>query len=78
LRYYRHTGALARLCGEDDGALLAAALSPHVQDRHRENIRDAIARGIFGSPTYFVRGDMFYGQDRLEMVARAIEKPFDP
>jgi len=70
--------ALARLCGEDDGALLAAALSPHVQDRHRENTRDAIARGIFGSPTYFVRGDMFYGQDRLEMVARAIKKPFDP
>jgi 2-hydroxychromene-2-carboxylate isomerase len=42
------------------------------------NTAEAIARGIFGSPTYFVRGDMFYGQDRLEMLERAISRPFDP
>jgi 2-hydroxychromene-2-carboxylate isomerase len=65
-------------CGEDGDALLAAALSPQVQARHDANTAEAIARNIFGSPTYFVRGDMFYGQDRLEMLAHAIEKPFDP
>ena len=42
------------------------------------NIRDpqAIDRSVFGSPTYFVDGDMFYGQDHLEMVERALERPF--
>jgi 2-hydroxychromene-2-carboxylate isomerase len=37
---------------------------------------EAIARGVFGSPTYVVDGDMFYGQDRLELVERALERPF--
>ena len=37
---------------------------------------EAIARSVFGSPTYFVDGDMFYGQDRLELVERALRQPF--
>ena len=31
---------------------------------------------IFGSPTYIVDGDPFYGQDHLGLVERAIQKPF--
>ena len=31
---------------------------------------------MFGSPTYVVDGDMFYGQDRLEIVARALDRPY--
>jgi 2-hydroxychromene-2-carboxylate isomerase len=31
---------------------------------------------VFGSPTYFVDGDMFYGQDRLEMIERALGQPY--
>jgi 2-hydroxychromene-2-carboxylate isomerase len=31
---------------------------------------------VFGSPTYFIDGDMFYGQDRLELVERALQTPF--
>jgi 2-hydroxychromene-2-carboxylate isomerase len=72
---------LQRLCAEidlDGGGLLSAAQSPAVQAEHASNTQEAIARGVFGSPTYFVRGDMFYGQDRLDMVARAIAKPFAP
>ena len=40
------------------------------------NTQEAIDRSVFGSPTYFVDGDMFYGQDRLELVARAMERAF--
>ena len=40
------------------------------------NTTEAIDRSIFGSPTYIVDGDMFYGQDRLELVERALTKPF--
>lgn len=69
---------LAETYGEDGAALLTAATSETVQAQHAANTAQAIARNVFGSPTYFVRGDMFYGQDRLEMVARAIKQPFDP
>ena len=40
------------------------------------NTVEAIERSIFGSPTYVVNGDMFYGQDRLELIERALNKPF--
>ncbi len=68
--------ALAQGCGLNAEALLAAAQSDTVRDVHRANTDEAIARSVFGSPTYFVRGDMFYGQDRLMMVERAIAEPF--
>jgi 2-hydroxychromene-2-carboxylate isomerase len=67
---------IAKACGEDGAALLDKAQSADVQAQHAANTAEAIARNIFGSPTYFVRGDMFYGQDRLDMVAHAIQKPF--
>ncbi|MCP4328353.1 MAG: 2-hydroxychromene-2-carboxylate isomerase [Alphaproteobacteria bacterium] len=70
---------LARLgkdAGIDPGPLLDAAPSPEIQAIHEENTDEAIRRSVFGSPTYFVDGDMFYGQDRLEMVERAVERPF--
>ncbi|WP_187430015.1 2-hydroxychromene-2-carboxylate isomerase [Roseobacter fucihabitans] len=60
-----------------DGAmLLEAAKSRDVQHQHGTNTDEAIARHVIGSPTYFVQGDMFYGQDRLELVARALDTPF--
>ncbi len=34
--------------------------------------QEAIARGVFGSPTYFVGDQMFWGQDRLDFVADAL------
>ncbi|MEM7519778.1 MAG: 2-hydroxychromene-2-carboxylate isomerase [Pseudomonadota bacterium] len=69
---------LARNLGIDADALIKSALTDEVQARHAANTEEAIARGIFGSPTYFVEGDMFYGQDHLMMVARALEAPFQP
>jgi len=58
------------------GPLLTAADSAPVLDAYEANTKEAIRRSVFGSPTYFVDGDMFYGQDRLEMVERALERPF--
>jgi 2-hydroxychromene-2-carboxylate isomerase len=56
--------------------LLDAALSPEIQKIYAAYTNEAIERSVFGSPTYFVDGDMFYGQDRLEMVERALRQPF--
>ncbi len=62
--------------GLDGRALLESARTPAIGDLYLANTAEAIERSVFGSPTYFVDGDMFYGQDRLELVARALEKPF--
>ncbi|MEH6646925.1 2-hydroxychromene-2-carboxylate isomerase [Sulfitobacter sp.] len=70
--------ALAQTCEEDAASIHAAATSAQMQERFSANTQEAIERNVFGSPTYFIGGDMFYGQDRLEMVARAIASPFDP
>lgn len=67
---------LAEDVGIDATPLLAAARSPEVVAIHDKNTAEAIARSVFGSPTYFVDGDMFYGQDHLELVARACGAPF--
>jgi 2-hydroxychromene-2-carboxylate isomerase len=67
---------LADSVGLDGLALLATAASPAIADQHRANTNEAIQCDIFGSPTYFVRGDMFCGEDRLGMVERAIAQPF--
>jgi 2-hydroxychromene-2-carboxylate isomerase len=61
-----------------DPGLLEAAMSTAIQTRHTANTEEAIARHVFGSPTYFLGDEMFYGQDRLEMLARALERPFAP
>ena len=62
--------------GLDGAALVAQATSDAVQAQHDANTQEAIARHVFGSPTYFVDGDMFYGQDRLFMVERALTQRF--
>ena len=68
--------AIAQASGLDGEALLAAADAAPVHAAYEANTREAIERSVFGSPTYFVDGDMFYGQDRLELVERALERPF--
>lgn len=69
---------LANGVGLDGEALLAAAGSDAVKATYERFTAEAIERSVFGSPTYFVEGDMFYGQDRLEMVARALRQPYAP
>ena len=60
----------------DPAPLLEAAMSEDVLKTYEANTNEAIHRSVFGSPTYFVDGDMFYGQDHLDMVARAMERPY--
>jgi 2-hydroxychromene-2-carboxylate isomerase len=67
---------IARDVGLDGRVWLDRAELPEVISQYAENTAEAIARGVPGSPTYFVDGDMFYGQDRLDLVERAMEKPF--
>lgn len=45
-----------------------------VVDAAYEQIRrDAIAADVFGSPAYVLDGEIFWGQDRLELLADALK-----
>lgn len=68
--------AVASETGLDPVPLFDRALSKDVQQVFENNTKIAMDRQIFGSPTYFLDGDMFYGQDRLELLAHALETPF--
>ena len=46
--------------------------SPAVQQRYEANTRKAIEAGVFGAPSYVIDGEIFWGQDRLAFVERAL------
>jgi 2-hydroxychromene-2-carboxylate isomerase len=62
-----------RSAGFDPAALLALAGDPEVKERLKAVTQDAVARGVFGAPTFFVDGRMYWGQDRLDFVKEALE-----
>ena len=59
--------------GFDPMALLAMANDHEVKNRLKAVTQDAVARGVFGAPTFFVDGQMYWGQDRLDFVKEALE-----
>ncbi len=67
---------VARAVGLEPDPLLDGAISAAVRAIYLANTEEAIQRSVFGSPTYFIAGDMFYGQDHLEMIERALKQPF--
>jgi 2-hydroxychromene-2-carboxylate isomerase len=71
-------GVLAEACaaaGLDSATTLAAADSPELKARLRANTDEIIARGGFGTPTFYVGGtDMYFGQDRIGLVREAIAR----
>lgn len=67
-------GVLTRLLTEvglDAAEVLARAESPEIKDELRRRTEEAVERGIFGVPTFFVDGELYWGQDRMDMVEGA-------
>lgn len=60
--------AVLREAGFDPATTLAAIGTAQVKDKLRAVTEEAVARGVFGAPTFFVNGELFFGQDRLEFV----------
>jgi 2-hydroxychromene-2-carboxylate isomerase len=54
--------------GLNAAALLARTQEPAVKDRLLKNTEASVARGAFGSPTFFVGSEIFFGKDRLRDV----------
>jgi len=66
--------ALVTRLGVDPAAFLAGIATPAVKDALRANTDALIARGGFGSPTFFVGDDMYFGNDRLPVLRAAIRR----
>jgi len=64
-------GALIE-AGFDAGRLLALSQTDEVKNELRANTERSVARGTFGSPTFFVGDDIYFGKDRLRDVEEAI------
>jgi 2-hydroxychromene-2-carboxylate isomerase len=58
--------------GLDGARLIAMTQEPAVKDRLLANTQKSVERGAFGSPTFFVGDEMFFGKDRLREVEEEI------
>jgi 2-hydroxychromene-2-carboxylate isomerase len=64
--------AIGNAQGIDGAALLAAAAAPAAQSTFDALTQEAIDHQVFGAPTYLIDGEPFWGQDRLEFIARKL------
>jgi 2-hydroxychromene-2-carboxylate isomerase len=53
---------------------LAAAENPANKEKLKATTDEAVARGVFGAPTFFVGDEMHFGQDRLDFVEEALSR----
>jgi len=66
--------------GLDAAELIATASSDETRARYQALTEEALERGVFGAPTYIYNDELFWGQDRLDFLERAlaIESDADP
>jgi 2-hydroxychromene-2-carboxylate isomerase len=70
-------GTLVAIAGElglDASALARRAAAAEIADRYKALTQEAIERKVFGAPTYVYRDELFWGQDRLDFLDRALAK----
>ncbi len=60
--------------GFDAEAILAGTQQPEVKQQLIANVDDAVTRGVFGSPSFFVGTELYFGKDRLRDVEEEIER----
>lgn len=65
-------GQVLTAAGMDAPAVLALAADPQVKESLKVRTQQAVDRGVFGAPTFFVGDEMFWGQDRLDFVRAAL------
>ena len=64
--------AVVKEAGLDADAMSRAIQTQDVKDGLKSITEEAVARGVFGAPTFFVDGTMHFGQDRLDFVREAL------
>jgi 2-hydroxychromene-2-carboxylate isomerase len=61
-------GATLTEHGFDAAAYFAGVQEEAIKDELKRRVEQAVARGVFGAPTFFVGDKMWFGQDRLDWV----------
>jgi 2-hydroxychromene-2-carboxylate isomerase len=64
--------ALLQEAGFDAKAILASADSSQIRAAYENNHLEAVAIGVFGAPSYVSLGEIFWGQDRLDLLDEAL------
>lgn len=64
--------------GLEGEQLLEQANQPGIEALYRRYTDEAVAAGVFGSPSYVYDGELFWGQDRLDMLEEAIAAAREP
>ena len=64
---------LKRLWGLPGTQLVERSASDEVGAAYQQNRQDALASDVFGSPVYVLDGEVFWGQDRIELLADALK-----
>jgi 2-hydroxychromene-2-carboxylate isomerase len=68
-------GTLSALAGETGHHglhVMARAYDPQTRASYRALTAEALAAGVFGAPSYIFEGELFWGQDRLDFLDRAL------
>ena len=61
-------------CGLDAAQVMALGAEPRWTDRKAADTQAALARGVFGAPSYVIGEEIFWGQDRLDFVQRRLAR----
>ena len=73
--------AIAKLADESGlpgQRLLERSGSEEISAAYEQNRQDALASDVFGSPVYVLDGEVFWGQDRIELLADALKSSRGP
>ncbi len=64
----------ARRVGADPDVVLAGASAPEAKEALKAATGEAVRRGVFAAPMFFVGDEMFWGNDRLDFVEEALAR----
>jgi 2-hydroxychromene-2-carboxylate isomerase len=64
---------LADASGLPGQALVERSGTDEISQKYEQNRQDALSVDVFGSPAYVLDGEVFWGQDRIELLADALK-----
>ena len=67
-----HLKAMCDAEGFDVEEIVALGSAPENKEKLKANTEEAVARGIFGTPSFFVGDELFFGHDRLDYAEEAL------
>ena len=65
---------VVKAAGLDADRLISRIGEQDVKDKLRANTEEAVERGAFGAPTFYVDGEMFFGNDRLDFLEERLSQ----